>query len=129
MSTLARRAAALFLLAHGFAHLVGFLGSWRLGEFADAPYTTEILNGAVDVGDAGIRAIGLLWIAGAAGFAAAAVAWLRGRHAVVAAVAIASLALCVVGLPNAIVGVWVNVGILAALAALALARTSAARPV
>jgi hypothetical protein len=126
--TLVRRAAALFLFAHGFAHMVGFLGSWQLGEFADAPYTTRILNGAVDVGDAGIRLVGLLWIAGAAGFAVAAFELLRRRYAIVAAITGASLAICVVGLPNAIVGVWVNVAILAVLAALALARPTTLRP-
>jgi hypothetical protein len=52
-----RRVIAGFLALHGFAHLVGFLAAWRLGEYADAPHATLILNGTLDVGDVGIATL------------------------------------------------------------------------
>jgi hypothetical protein len=129
MSILVRRAAAAFFVAHGVAHLVGFLGSWGLGEFEDAPYTTFILNGTVDVGDIGMRVVGVLWLAAAAAFGAAAVAVWRGHIRAVAALTTFSLVVCVIGLPTAIVGVWVDVAILLALGAVAVVRPAALRPV
>jgi hypothetical protein len=128
MSALARRLAAAFFIAHGVAHLVGFVAAWQLSELKDAPYTTVILNGALDVGDAGMRVMGVLWIAAAAAFAGAAVAVIRGSYRVVAAVALFSLIVCGLGLPRAIAGVAIDVVILAVLAGLAIARPAALRP-
>jgi hypothetical protein len=112
-----RRAAAVFLAAHGLAHLVGFVGSWRLAELADSPYTTSILNG--------IRILGLLWIVAAGGFAVAAVAvWRRGLGAgpVLAAAALFSLAVCLAGLPAAGVGLAIDAAILAMLIGVSIVR-------
>lgn len=125
-----RRLSAGFLVAHGVAHVVGCLGSWRLGDFADAPYTASILNGTIDVGDGVIRLVGLLWLAAAAGFAAAAIAtWRQSPSAagVTLVAATFSLLMSVVGLPDAVIGVAINVGILAALGALTLGRPGATR--
>lgn len=52
---------ACLLLAHAFAHLVGFFGAFRLGR--RIPYRTTILDGSVDVGDIGVKLMGLLWLA------------------------------------------------------------------
>jgi len=128
MSTFVRRAAAAFFVAHGIAHVLGFLGSWRLGEFTDAPSTTAILNGTIDVGDGGMRVVGVVWLAAAAAFLAAAVAMWRGNLRAVAAFTVFSLVVCVVGLPAAIVGVWIDVAILIALAALIVVRPATMHP-
>ena len=48
---------ASFLLAHGVAHLVGFVSSWKLATLAELPYKTTVFSGRVDVGDAGIRVV------------------------------------------------------------------------
>lgn len=128
MSTLVSRVAAVFFVAHGIAHLVGFVASWQLGSTADTSYSTLILNGAVDVGDAGMRVMGVLWVAAAAAFFVAAVAVIRGPYRVVVAVAAFSLVLCVLGLPRAIAGVAIDVAILVVMAALAIARPTALRP-
>ena len=127
------RASAAFLAAHGIAHLLGFLSAWRLGEFPDVPYSTWILNGAVDVGDAGIRLVGLLWLVAAAAFVGAAALALRpaavARRAIATAAA-GSLVVCTLGLPAAVVGVVIDIVLLGALAAepigeLAVQRTAA----
>jgi hypothetical protein len=128
MPAVFRRAAAVFLAAHGFAHVLGLMGSWRLGEFTDAPYTTLILNGAVDVGDAGIRIVGLLWIVAAIGFLWAAVALWRGSSRRLTPVTASSLVVCLVGLPAAIVGVLIDAAILVILGALIVVRPSGLRP-
>ena len=114
---------------HGVAHIIGFLGSWKLGEFKDAPpHTTQILNGSIDVGDAGIRIVGLLWLVAAVGYVWVAVSLWRGSSRRVAPVTAFSLAMCLVGLPAAIVGVGIDIAIGVGLAALAVARPRGLRP-
>lgn len=110
---------ALFLLAHGVAHLVGFVSSWKLATLAELPYKTTVLSGRIDVGDAGIRVIGMLWLLAALALVVAAIAvatatdW-AGRFLLAAV--IASLTLCVAGWPDARIGVAVNIGLLLLLA-------------
>ena len=113
------RVTLVALLAfHGFAHLPGFVGSWRLASFPDLPYHTTLLGGRVDVGDLGMRLVGTLWLLVALGFAAAAVGGARSDTwwAITAFVAATvSLALCVLEWPATRLGVPVNVAILVAL--------------
>jgi len=52
---------ACLLLAHAFAHLVGFFGAFRLAK--QIPYKTTILDGSIDVGDIGVKLMGLMWLA------------------------------------------------------------------
>lgn len=112
-----------FLALHGIAHAAGFTATWRVAATPDNPYTTAILNGTVDAGDAWIRLIGVLWLAAAAGLIAAAVAvWTGARHAlggVVIATAF-SLAMCLIGLPAAQIGAAIDVAILGIIAAAAI---------
>ena len=113
-----RMALAGLMAAHGFAHLVGFLVPWKFLEAQEMPYSTTLLAGRLDVGDAGIRVVGLMWL-GLAGafFMAAGVTWLdRASWPEVAMSASAiSLVLCILGLPAARIGVPVNLVLLAAL--------------
>jgi len=105
---------ALLLVAHGVAHLVGFVSSWKLATLAELPYKTTVLAGRVDVGDAGIRMMGVLWLLATlallvAAFGVAAEAGWAGRFTLAAVTA--SVILCVVGWPDARIGVAVNVGL------------------
>ena len=104
---------AFVLLAHGVAHFVGFVSSWKLATLAELPYKTTVFAGRVDVGDAGIRMMGVLWLLAAlallvAAFAVATETGWAVRFTLAAVVA--SLVLCVVGWPDARIGVAVNVG-------------------
>ena len=96
---------SFLLFAHGVAHLVGFVSSWKLATLAELPYKTTIVAGRIDVGDGGIRVIGVLWLLAAlaflvaAGAVAAATGW-AGRFTLVAVVT--SLVLCVAGWPDAL---------------------------
>jgi hypothetical protein len=117
---LMRIAVAIYVLVHGFCHLVGFLVPWKLIATKEEPYRTTLLAGTIDVGDAGIRMVGLLWLAAALAFVAVGVGilasapWWRNATLVLTAV---SLVLCVFGLPGAKIGILANLLLAAYLAA------------
>jgi hypothetical protein len=64
---------ALILFGHGFAHLPGFLVFWKLATLEEMPCKTTILAGNVDIGDGGIRVVGILCLASALAFAASSI--------------------------------------------------------
>lgn len=110
-----RLALAALMILHGIAHLVGFAGSWHLGEL---PYKTTVLGGRVDLGDTGIRAAGLLWLTAAMAFVVVGAGtaldydwWAKAALYVT----LASLALTIVEFPEAKLGLVVNLAILAVL--------------
>jgi hypothetical protein len=121
-----RAVAAVALGLHGIVHLLGFSSTWRLQHDAELPATTLIANGTIDVGEVGIRIVGLLWVVAAVALlAAAALVWRRSPRAAVG-VAIAttiSLAACLLGLPAAVLGVWIDLAIVVVLM-LAESRTA-----
>jgi hypothetical protein len=109
---------AAILGAHGIAHFVGFVFSWQIATLAELPYKTTILADRIDVGDGGIRVVGVLWLTVGLGFLAAAAA--VGAHAPWALpftfiMVLASVPLCAIGWPDARIGLAVNIGILALL--------------
>jgi xanthine/uracil/vitamin C permease (AzgA family) len=110
-------AFAFLLLVHGIAHVVGFAGAWQIGP--SVTHQTTILAGAADVGEAGIRALGLMWLALAVAFGIAAVgmvaraAW---SPALVLIAATVSLLLCVVAWPDAQAGAALDMMVLVAVA-------------
>ncbi len=113
-----RYVLSLVLLGHGGAHLVGFVVPWRLATLKEMAYKTTILGGRVDLGAAGIRVVGVLWLLAAAAFLAAAGAFIfQAPWALpfTAAVSVVSLLLCAIEWPEARIGVFVNVGLLAIL--------------
>ncbi len=90
---------------------------------------TALLNGRIPLGLGGIRVMGILWVvmAGAFVFAATGVArqepWLPSATIMVA---LASLVMCILGLPEAKIGVAVNIVIIAATLLVLLLRDSSA---
>jgi len=114
-----RLVLALLLIAHGIAHLVGFVSSWELATLAELPYKTTVFSGRLDLGDAGIRLIGVLWLLAALAFLVAAIALATGMSwagRFMLAAVIASALLCVAGWPDARIGLAVNVGLALVLA-------------
>jgi len=117
--TAARRIAAVVLALHGVVHLIGFVVPWRLAQVEGFAYRTTVLDGAIELGQTGALVIGLAWLAAAAGFVLAAVGvWGARPWAVPLAgvLAAGSLAVCVMGLPETLAGIVVNVAILGAVA-------------
>lgn len=105
----------VFFVLHGLVHLLWFVVPWQVTTVDGLPYATTILAGRLDVGRAGIRIVGLLWLA-------VTVVWLAAGLALVfaapwwpglaAAAAIFSAALCVLGLPDAKYGLAIDLAIL-----------------
>lgn len=110
--TVMRFALALVLFVHGIAHIVGFVVPWRIAKLDEAPYKTTLLNGRLDVGDTGIRVVGVLWLLAAAGFAASAIALLVTSPwwpLITLIVAGFSLVLTILGWPDSRIGVPIDV--------------------
>jgi hypothetical protein len=105
---------SIVFMAHGLAHLVGFVVPWGLWEVKDAPYRTTLLAGRVDVGDTGIRVFGLLWLGVALAFIIAGIAGFVGQlwWPFAIGVALFSLVLGTLGWPDTRIGVVVDVVIL-----------------
>jgi hypothetical protein len=106
-----RHVLTVFTLIHGIGHLPGFAVSWRLLTTAELPYRTSILGGRLDLGDAGIRAWGLVWLALSIAFGVIAVGiWSRSSWwlgALTAVVGISSL-FCLFALPETRLGLAAN---------------------
>ncbi|MEA2545521.1 MAG: hypothetical protein QOI09_794 [Chloroflexota bacterium] len=126
-----RRAAAALLALHGLIHLIGFMSPWRIATLEGFAYRTTVLGGAQDVGDVGVRLIGLVWLGLTFGFLAAGYAvWRRKPWAVglTGVLAIASVIVCVAGLPETAAGVAIDVVILATLSYLAFHKSRSLAP-
>lgn len=120
--SLLRYVIPVVMLAHGVAHLPGFVTAWRLRTLPDFPYHTVVMRGRFDVGDAGMRVLGVLWLVAALGFGVAAAGAVTGdpRWIPVGFVTVLlSAALCVLEWPIARVGLWTNLALLVVLALLA----------
>jgi hypothetical protein len=113
------RAFAVFLALHGIVHVIGFTVSWRLGGPRGVEYSTSLFNRSLEAGDAGVKLVGLIWLATALAFLAVAVLLWR-RHAwalrLTVALLVVSLGLCIAGLPGSIMGLAIDVTLLAILA-------------
>jgi hypothetical protein len=117
--------AAAVLAVHGLIHLIGFVVPWGLAQVDGFTARTSVLAGAISVGDAGARVVGVAWLLAAVGFVVAAIAVARGAEfagAFTAGLVFASIGLCLLGLPEAATGIPVNLAILGALAWSALAH-------
>jgi hypothetical protein len=113
-----RIALAVLMVLHGVAHLPGLVGSWRLAALEGIPPHTTVLAGRVDVGDAGMRALGAVWLLCTVLFwvaATGAVAHRAWWMPLALGTTLLSLALSVLELPYARIGVAVNLAILAVL--------------
>jgi hypothetical protein len=107
---------AILFIVHGIAHLPGFVVPWRLATLSEMPYKTTMLGGTVDVGSFWIRLIGILWLLAGLGFGITGVAAFRNSPVwptIALVVTLSSLALTVLGWPEARIGLALNVIILA----------------
>jgi hypothetical protein len=111
-----RYALALLFFVHGFAHTVGFVVPWRIATLEDMPYKTTVLNDKLNLGNWGIRLVGLLWLLAALLFFVVG-ALLIGRMDAWLPLALGtslfSLTICVLGVPDSRIGLAVNLVILA----------------
>jgi hypothetical protein len=117
MTPVLRLAIGVFLIAHGIAHLAGFVVPWQLMKSPDLPYRTTIFGGAIDVGVVGIKIVGILWLLLAIAVAGLGTSYLANRMSYPAAFGVvgASLLMSIAGWPDARIGVVINVVLLAVL--------------
>lgn len=113
-----RLLAALILLGHGIAHLPGFLAAWQLATLSEVPHRTTVLAGSLNVGEKGIRMVGLLWLVAALAFTVCSIGALGGAPwwlPVAVMAAELSIVLCILGWPDSRIGAFVSVAIAALL--------------
>jgi hypothetical protein len=113
------------LAVHGLVHLIGFVVPWRIAEIEGFAYRTSVLGGSLELGATGVQVVGLAWLAIAAGFVVAAVgAWRRSAWALglTVGLATASLVICVLGLPETVAGIAVNIALLGVATRITLSR-------
>ena len=72
-------AAIGIVMIHGLIHLLGFVAYWPLGEIAELPYKTVLLDGRFNVGRAGMRLFSVLWLMAAVGLVVSAVSLVGDR--------------------------------------------------
>ncbi len=120
-----RIVAAGLLAIHGLIHLIGFVTPWRIATLEGFPYRTTALNGTLEIGEFGGRFVGLVWLALAIGFVVAGYGvWRRQPWALALTgiLAVVSLLVCVLGLPDAAPGIAINVVIVGGVAYAAFLR-------
>jgi hypothetical protein len=79
------------------------------------PHKTTVLGGSINIGDVGIRVVGILWLAVALAFAVCGIGILARQPwslMLTISVIIFSLILCVIGWPDSRIGIFVNVVLL-----------------
>ena len=118
-----RGAAAIVLALHGLVHALGFVALWRMAELEGIAYRTSVVDGRLEIGDAGARILGLAWLVLVPAFLVAAYGVVTARRwalPVVGLVAAASLVVSILGLPDSRPGLMIDVAILAVAGSLAL---------
>ncbi|OGO57223.1 MAG: hypothetical protein A2V85_06995 [Chloroflexi bacterium RBG_16_72_14] len=125
-----RIALAAVLFLHGIVHVIGFLVPWQLMTNPEFEYTTSAAWGTLELGDGGTRLVGLVMLALAVAFAVAALGVLRRASwalSLTVGVTLVSLAACILQSPAAILGVALDLVILA-VAGLSRLRAATLQP-
>ena len=102
----------IFLIAHGIAHLVGFVTYWKIASFEEMPYKTTLLADRMDIGDVGIRIVGVLWLLTGLAFGVLGVGVIALQpwwYPLILYLVLFSLVMCILGWPDARFGVLINV--------------------
>jgi hypothetical protein len=113
-----RLAIALLVFVHAIAHLLQFADAFRLIPAGGIPTRTTLLDGRLDVGNGGIRLMGMLWFTLAIAFTAVTVGMALGTTwwvQVAGVGAMISLVMTLLEAPRAQIGLWMNLVILTAI--------------
>ena len=106
---------AAFLSIHGIAHLVGFVVPWKIAQLEEMPYSTTILSTKIDLGDTGIKIFGVFWLILALAFFLS-IYFIFSHNPLwfvfTICASLFSIIFCILGLPDAKIGVFANILIL-----------------
>jgi hypothetical protein len=105
----------IYLFIHGFAHLVGFVVPWKIAQLEEIPYKTTLLNGNFDLGDFGIRVIGILWLLIALSFFVSSYLIITQNpiwFIFTIVLILVSIIFCILGWPDSKIGIFANFFIL-----------------
>ena len=120
---------SILLVIHGLIHLLGVVAYWQLATLEGLRYPSTLLGGWLAAPTPLVRVLGVLWLAGAIGFAAAAAGQVVGQAwwlPLLVGMALLSLILCALAWPDAWAGAVINVMLLAAVLGLRLLSPAAA---
>ena len=112
----ARLLFGAFLLLHGLAHAPGILGSWKLATFEGASYRPNVLLD--QAGDSVVYLLGVLWLVAGVTYLLAGIGVLRRAvwwPQAVAVAALTSLVVTTLWAEDAVVGLAINLGVVAVL--------------
>ena len=113
------RVFAVFLVLHGLVHVYGFTVPWFHRGLRGVDYSTRILNGSLDVGNTAMKMLGVVWLAVAVAFVVVGVMLWRGHpwaRRTTVTLLLGSVVLCTIGLPGSVMGLVIDVVLLALLA-------------
>jgi hypothetical protein len=71
--------AIVIVVLHGLIHLLGFVAYWPLGEIAELPYKTTLLDGRFHLGQTGMRLFSVFWLLAAVGLVGSAISLVADR--------------------------------------------------
>ncbi len=60
-------------IIHGLIHLMGLVAYWPLGEIAELPYKTVLVNGRFNLGATGMKLFSAFWLITTLGFVVGAI--------------------------------------------------------
>jgi len=101
----------IYIIIHGFAHLVGFVVPWKIAQLEDMPYKTTLLKGSINVGDTGIRIVGVFWLIIALAFFLSAYLIITQNPLwfnFLIVITLVSFIFCILSLPDSKIGVLAN---------------------
>jgi hypothetical protein len=116
---------------HGVIHAVGFVVPWRGIADELGGYPTTVFFDSIDLGTAGMRLYGVLWLLVGAALVIAGLALARHEDWSIPALAVASavsLVMCVVSMPSSVFGLAADLVILGWLAVHTGLRRPTTRP-
>jgi hypothetical protein len=117
--TTMRIGAAIFLALHAIAHGPGILGAWKIAEFEEASFQPNLL--LTGASDTLVAVLGAAWLVAAIAYLVAAYGLLRNARwwpGATLVAALVSLAMTVLWADDAVIGLVVNIAVVAALLAL-----------
>ena len=106
------------LIVHGLVHILGFLIFFEIMEVDTLKYTTRVLWGRINVGKIGIRLLGVVWLLVMVAFIAAGIGLLVSAPwwiSLTLGAAAVSTVLCLLGMPDTVFGLLINIIIFALL--------------